>query len=347
MTALSSSGTVHDAPPLGWALLGASAIAETRFLPAVTALGHTTSIVYSTSEERGRKFASSYTGMSSTDDLNEVLARADVDAVYISTTNDRHRALAEAAAAAGKHVLCEKPLADNLVDARAIVEVCEREGVVLAVNHHLPGAGTHRKIRELIANGAIGDIKLVRIAHAGFLPAQYHRWRLDGSPGSGVILDVTTHAAAALNAILSPRVAKDVVATSLRHGPWEPKSDDSSMAIIRYGEDVLAQTMESYVVPHAASVLDIYGSRGSIRGYDVLSQDPRGEVQLSDASGTRVIEVDDRTDLYQSVASHFAAAIAGIGQPTVTGRQGLESYLVAEAIRMAATRGERVLVEHV
>ncbi len=70
--------------------------------------------------------------------------RADIDAVYISTTNELHRDQLFAAAKAGKHVLCEKPLALNLADARAMVASCRSRGVVMGTNHHLRNAATHR-----------------------------------------------------------------------------------------------------------------------------------------------------------------------------------------------------------
>ncbi|WP_163202505.1 Gfo/Idh/MocA family protein, partial [Citrobacter koseri] len=72
----------------------------------------------------------------------------DVDAVYISTTNELHRGQVLAAAAAGKHVLCEKPLAMSLADARAMVDACRATGVVLGTNHHLRNAASHTAMRD-------------------------------------------------------------------------------------------------------------------------------------------------------------------------------------------------------
>ncbi len=107
--------------------------------------------------------------------VEDVVARDDVDAVYISTINDLHRAHTEIAAAAGKHVLCEKPLALSVDDGRAMLAACERAGVTLATNHHLPGSGIHRTIRRLVADGAVGRILAVRVFHAVILP--------DAAPG--------------------------------------------------------------------------------------------------------------------------------------------------------------------
>src|SRR5690606_32707707 len=88
--------------------------------------------------------------------LDALVNDPSVDAVYISTTNELHRDEVFAAAKAGKHILCEKPLATSLDDARAMVKAAKEAGVVLATNHHLRGAATHRAMRNAVAAGRIG-----------------------------------------------------------------------------------------------------------------------------------------------------------------------------------------------
>jgi len=72
------------------------------------------------------------------------------------------------AAASGKHVLCEKPLALSIHDALAIIEACRRADVVLATNHHLRNAATHRAIRQLVRDGAIGKALFARVSTTFF-----------------------------------------------------------------------------------------------------------------------------------------------------------------------------------
>ena len=157
------------APKLRWGLIGASDIAETRMVPAMRRLGHDVVAVASASVDRATAFANR-NGIRASGLVADVVARDDIDAVYVSSTNEHHRAQTELAAAAGKHVLCEKPLALSVEDGRAMVEACERAGVTLATNHHLPGAGTHRTIRSLVAGGAVGRVLAVRVFHAVMLP---------------------------------------------------------------------------------------------------------------------------------------------------------------------------------
>ena len=108
------------------------------------------------------------------------LADPAVDIVYVSTTNELHRPQTLAAAAAGKHVLCEKPLALTVAEAREMVAACRAAGVVMGTNHHLRNAATHRAMRDAIAAGRIGRPLFARVFHAVYLPPTC---RAGGSPG--------------------------------------------------------------------------------------------------------------------------------------------------------------------
>ncbi len=128
---------------LRWGLIGASTIAREWVIGAIRAQpGNEVVAVLSTDARRGADFARAQGIPSSYTDLDALLANPDVDAVYISTTNELHKAQTIAAAAAGKHVLCEKPLALSLADAREMVAACAKAGVVLATNHHLRNAAS-------------------------------------------------------------------------------------------------------------------------------------------------------------------------------------------------------------
>src|SRR6266536_2007203 len=137
--------------PLGWGLIGASDIARTRMIAAIRAqLDSDVVAVMSSQIERARSYATQTNIPHAYDSLDAILSDPDVDVVYISTTNELHAQQTLAAARAGKHVLCEKPLALSLDDAREMVATCQAAGVVMATNHHLRNAATHRALRRLL-----------------------------------------------------------------------------------------------------------------------------------------------------------------------------------------------------
>jgi 1,5-anhydro-D-fructose reductase (1,5-anhydro-D-mannitol-forming) len=328
---------------LRFALIGASDIAATRVTPALRRMGHEVVAVLSSSAERGRAYADANEIAGATSDLDALLCD-DVDAVYISTTNELHHAQTLAAAAAGKHVLCEKPLAMTLEHAWEMVDACERAGVVLATNHHLPAAGTHRTIARLVRDGAIGDPVAVRVFHATKLPDRLQGWRLTSPErGAGVILDVTCHDAAAINAILG-RPAREAGALAVSQGAWGAAAEDAAMTVIRYEGDVLVGTHDAFTVPFAGSGLEVHGTEGSIFARDVMTQDPVGEIVLRTAAGESTVDVADRRDLYDTTLDAFAAAVAGEGRPVVDGPDGVRALAVALAVKQAAESGRTVPV---
>jgi 1,5-anhydro-D-fructose reductase (1,5-anhydro-D-mannitol-forming) len=146
-----------------WGLVGASTIASEHVIGAIRANEHEILSVLSSDVARGADYAARHGIPGSHTDLDEMLTRPEIDAVYISTTNEKHYPQAMLAIAAGKHVLCEKPLAMTLDEAVEMVHAAEAKGVTFATNHHLRNAGSHLAIRDLIAGGRLGRILSVRV----------------------------------------------------------------------------------------------------------------------------------------------------------------------------------------
>ncbi len=164
-------------------LLGASNVAMTWMLPAFRACGIRVSGLYDDEPRRFRYWADSGVEGQTTS-LDEVLA-GDIDAVYISSRNDQHVGLAVAAAEAGKHILVEKPMALGIADAETMISAARRNGVTLAVNHHLAGSPLHAAARNLVSDGAIGNLLSARVNHAVTLPEHLRGWRMSQAPGAG------------------------------------------------------------------------------------------------------------------------------------------------------------------
>lgn len=331
-----------SAPGIRWGLIGASDVAATRMIPAMRRLGHEVVGVASGSADWAAAYADR-NGIPASGSVADVIARDDVEAVYISSTNEHHRAHTELAAAAGKHVLCEKPLALSVEDARAMLDACERAGVTLATNHHLPGSGVHRTIRNLVAGGAVGRVLGVRVFHAVSLPARLQGWRLGSRTGGGVALDITCHDASVLNPLVG-ELPVDVVALAASQGPWGAAAEDALMAVLRYADGTLVQTHDAFTIAYASTGLQVLGSEGSIESSGAMDQEPIGTILLRDASGEREVEPADRRDLYDVNVDAFAAAVRGEGTPTATGLDGLRAVQVALAVRAAAESGRRVSI---
>ncbi len=328
----------------GWGLIGASTIAAEHMVSAIRAqTGHDVVAVASGSSQRAHAFGTQHAIVGVYDSVQALLADPKVHAVYISSTNDLHHAQVLAAAAAGKHVLCEKPLALNIADALAMVAACREARVVMATNHHLRNAATHRKIRELVQAGVIGKPLFARVFHAVYLPAHLQGWRLDKpQAGGGVILDITVHDIDTLRFILG---AEPIEATGMTQstGLASQGLEDGVMAVLRFNNGVVAQLHDAFTVKHAATGIEIHGEQGSIVGRDVMTQQPVGELLLRTAAGEQAVPVAHE-NLYARGVAAFCAAMQGTGVPAATAEDGLRSLGTALAVAQACRMGTSVSI---
>jgi 1,5-anhydro-D-fructose reductase (1,5-anhydro-D-mannitol-forming) len=331
---------------LGWGLIGASTIAREWLIEAIRAQpGHQVVAVMSSDAKRAAAYAAAHQIASAYSELSALLADPKVDAVYISTTNELHKSQTLAAAAAGKHVLCEKPLAMTVADAREMVGACAKAGVVMGTNHHLRHAATHRKIRELVSTGAVGKPLFARVFHAVYLPPHLQGWRLHKpTAGGGVIVDITCHDADTLRFLLGSEPV-EAVALSQQAGLATGEVEDGVMAVLRFENGVLAQLHDAFTVKHANTGLEIYGTEGSVIARDVMTQRPVGEVILRTGSGESVVPVEHE-NLYVRAVRTFVAAVAGQGQPAASGEDGVRSLATALAVLDASRTGQRVAIRH-
>jgi 1,5-anhydro-D-fructose reductase (1,5-anhydro-D-mannitol-forming) len=327
-----------------WALIGASTIARQHMIGAIRTERGQIIRVMSASSERAREFAAEHQIPASGSDLEEALRDGEVDAVYISTTNEKHVSQALAAVKARKHVLCEKPLALALDDAVAMVRAAQEAGLVFATNHHLRCSGSHRAVRALIASGRIGRVLSLRLHHAVFLPPHLQGWRINSSEaGGGVIPDITVHDADVARFLLGEDPVS-VVAQMASSGLGEGV-EDSAMSVWAMPSGAMVLSHESFTHPFAGSGLEVHGTEGSIFARDIMTQNPVGSVELVTASGRDSVGFD-RHDLYQESVRRFHAAVASDGEPAATGVDGVKSLAVALAVRDAAARGVRVNVNY-
>jgi 1,5-anhydro-D-fructose reductase (1,5-anhydro-D-mannitol-forming) len=317
-------------------------MAEVWMIPAMRAVGDEVVAVMSSDAGRATAYAAK-NGIGRGTDSLEALLGADIDAVYISTTNELHHAQVLAAARAGKHVLCEKPLALNLADAHAMVAACRTAGVVMGTNHHLRNAGTHRAMRAAIADGRIGKPLFARVAHAVYLPAHLQGWRLTTpGAGAGVIMDITVHDADTLRFVLGEEPTA-VMAVRQSSGMAAAGVEDGAMGVVTFQSGLLAQFFDAFTTGHARTGFEVHGSEGSLIATNCMTQNPIGDVLLRTAAGDEQL-VNDGVSLYQRGLRAFAAAVAGEGAPAATGEDGIRSMAVAIAALESAASGRSVAV---
>ncbi len=329
---------------LRWGLVGASTIAAQHMIDAFRANNGEVVAVMSASADRAAKFAHEHRIAYATTSLEDLVQSSEVDAVYISTTNELHRDQVFAAARAGKHVLCEKPLALTLADARAMVSECRKCGVILGTNHHLRNAATHRAMREAIQQGRIGKPLFARVFHSVYLPAHLQSWRIDRpAAGGGVVLDITVHDADTLRFVLDDEPLA-VSAMTSRGGMSREGLEDGVMGVLRFSSGLLAQFHDAFTTRYALTGFEVHGELGSLIGRDCMTQAPNGEILLRTEAGEESLKIQHE-NLYARSVRLFQEAVAGRGAPSATGEDGVKSLSVAVATLEAARSGAETAID--
>lgn len=327
-----------------WGLIGASTIARQFMINAIRAQeGGEIAAVMSSSAERATAYARE-NGIPAAVSTLDALLKSDIDAVYISTTNELHLEQALAAIEVGKHVLCEKPLALTSADARKMVATARAAGIVLGTNHHLRNAGAHRAMRDAIAAGRIGKPIAARVFHSVYLPDNLQGWRITRpEAGGGVVLDITVHDADTLRFVLGDDPV-EVSAFTQAAGMAGGGLEDGAMCIWRFKSGLIAQSHEGFTTKFAGTGFEVHGSEGSLIASDVMTQKPNGSVLLRTAKGEEQLSFD-REDLYVRSVRQFHVAILGKGQPAATGEDGIWSLTAAEAALQSASSGKAVKID--
>lgn len=321
-----------------WALVGASTIAGQWLTNAIRATGDEVVAVVSGSAQRAQDFATQHNIAHACSSEAELDALG-IDAVYVSNTNDKHEASVLRAAAAGQHVLCEKPLAVDVAAAKRMVQACANAGVVMMTNHHLRHNAAHRAMQQHIANKALGRISSVRLSHSVYLPKHIQGWRLsDKDAGGGVVLDIAVHNADSLAFLLGEYPTHVCAMTSNTGMASGAGMEDNAMSIWRYASGITAFTHQGFNTPFAQTHIQVHGDQASLQGNGILSQAPGGSLELTNEHGVQAIELDT-DNLYERVVRNMHAAIAGKAHTNADGEAGLKSLAVAHAVLQSAATG--------
>jgi 1,5-anhydro-D-fructose reductase (1,5-anhydro-D-mannitol-forming) len=331
---------------IGWGLIGASRIAERWVGPAIRSVaGCRLAAVASSSIGRAESLAELLSIPRAYGAVDAVLADPDVDAVYVSSHNAMHAEQVVQAAKAGKHVLCEKPLALTVGDAQAMIEACQAARVVLATNHNKRQAPTLRTLRELVEAGEVGAPTAARVSFTTLLPEDLRSWRLgQHSDGGGVILDLAVHDVDALRFILGDEVEEVIAFASGAGTSSGCRAEDNSMALLRFKAGTLAVLHDSFTLPHSETAVEIHGSAGTILAVNCMGDTPGGNVYLKRAGHIDEISLGPRRNLYEATVEDFLQAIITGAPPACSGQDGLRSLAVAQAIIRSTRDGRRISV---
>jgi len=263
-------------------------------------------------------------------DWRKLLGRDDVQLVDVCTPGDSHAEIAIAALEAGKHVLCEKPMALDVAECERMRAAARAHGVRLGVayyRHHYPIVG---RLRALVAAGEIGAPVFASVqAFEHFDPGPDHprAWLLRRSEsGGGPMMDFGCHRIEVLLDVLGPvaEVSGFPVNAHLRNREVE----DTCIARLGFRSGAQAVLTVSHATRESRDTIEIFGSAGSAH-VPVLNQ---GRLRIVTAAGTREEDHPAPANLHQPLVADFVQAVHASRAPAVTGEIGQEVSRVLAAI---------------
>src|SRR5262245_27928113 len=302
----------------GWALVGTGRIADDRILPGINACeGNRLIGVVSRDQGRANAFAAKFGAQHAYTSYDEMLRNPEVTVVAIHTPNSQHADQAVAAARAGKHVFCDKPMATNTADAERIVRECEKAGVKLGVNFHNRFMPCFNDTRRIIESGEIGKVQMVQVeASPGARPGgRLGTWRTESATaGLGTTYSIGVH----VYDILRYLLASEITMVSALFDSPKNVMEEINLSLFRFANGVLGQLSVHESTPYPHNDFVVYGAKGRLLGRGLTRSRAGGQLLVTTEDGkTRTIE-------YPSINAH-AACVAAFSKALIEGRDPVPS----------------------
>jgi 1,5-anhydro-D-fructose reductase (1,5-anhydro-D-mannitol-forming) len=294
-------------------------------------------------ELRGRALADSL-GVDYVDTFDELLAWKP-DAVIVTSENARHREHVTLAAAAGAHILCEKPLATTLEDGQAMLDAVEEAGVLLMVAYPVRFAGAFRELKDQYDAGRLGRLVMVRGNNNGKLPADRAWFTEPQLSGGGALVDHVVHIADLLEGLMQAAPVSVTAVTNDTLHADRAKAETAGLVTISYDNGVIAAIDCSWSRPSAAPTwgglrLVVAGTGGTV-DVDFFGPRARG----IDATSGRPLELPYGANFDDALLRTFLAGVRTGEQPQPDGKVGLRTLRIVLAAQESARTGATVAID--
>ncbi len=321
-----------------WGIIGCGGIAYRRTIPGMMLCDNAELVaVMDTNLEIANKVKDEFNAKYAFDKAQDLLALDEIDAVYIATPVFCHKEQVFLTAKAKKHILLEKPMGLTVADSKEIANFCKAEGVKLGVGLMMRFSAYHQKMKELIANGTIGNVVSMRAQLTCWYPEIEGNWRQNVTlSGGGALMDMGIHCIDLLQYISGTKAK--TVASFTGNQTFNYSADDSSAVILQMDSGATAFVDSNFNIPDNAAKcrLEFYGTKGSILAEGTISQVEGGVVQLITSDPNAVYDAkQDRNDntfttlsvdlgnMYQKEILSFSNAILNDTDPEITADEGI------------------------
>ena len=314
-----------------WGLIGCGDIARKRVAPALQGLPTSELVAVSSRRpEAAAAFAQAFDVPKHYDCWQTLLQDPEVEAVYIATPVHLHQEQTIAAAQAGKHVLCEKPMALCVAECDRMLNACSRQPVRFSVAYYRHFYPLIHRMKELIDAGSLGAISLIQInAFSPFhaQPGEPRHWLLQKAlSGGGPMMDIGCHRIEVLLHLLGP--VAGVKAMTTRAAYQDRDVEDTAVAVLEMHSGAIAVLSVTHASLAARDSVEVSGEHGSMSA-DPLNQ---GALIITAGHGRRVEQHPPHANLHAPLIDDFSRSIREDREPAFSGKQAREVSRILDLI---------------
>ena len=338
--ALPAQATAAGAPrKTGYAVIGLGRIAA-HFMPgAVNSTNSAITGLVSGHRDKAERIAAQYgvplTSIYNYDNFDEIAHNPSIDAVYVALPNSMHAEFTIRAAKAGKHVLCEKPMATSVADCEAMIAACKAANVKLMIAYRCHYEPFHLRSIQMIRDGKLGQVQSISSCF-GFNIAP-GEWRLNKKlAGGGPLYDVGIYSLNACRYLTGEEpAALEGYTTTIDHDGRFNEVEENVVWTMRFPSGIVSSCATTYGA-NMSGYFKVYGSKGWLAldpGFNYEGVHMRGEV-----GGQVLDQINPSRDPYQfqAEAEHFSHCVQNNLEPQSPGEEGLKDMrYIAQIYRSA------------
>ncbi|HEX4068444.1 MAG TPA: Gfo/Idh/MocA family oxidoreductase [Acidobacteriaceae bacterium] len=345
-----STDSTSSGRKFGWCIVALGRISMDHFMPGLTSskTGKITALV-SGHREKAEKQAAMYNVPSpsiySYENFDDIRQNKDIDGVYIALPNSMHAEYTIRAAKAGKHVLCEKPMATSVADCRAMIDACEKHHVKLMIAYRCQYNPLHLKAIEMIRSGQLGQVQIIEAAFGFDIQKTFvfdgvrkPSWRLEKKmAGGGPLMDVGIYC---LNAsrYLTGEEPTDIKANSsvIDHDGRFDEVEENDGWTLKFPSGILASCNTTYGA-NGANYFRVHGSKGTMAMDPAFNYDGMHlTARLGDGQTIDEPEAEHDPKDFTTQADYFAECVWNNREPKTDGQEGLRDLTYMSEIYQAA-----------
>ena len=330
---------MNNRTKLRWGILGAARINQ-QLLPAIVA-GENSELIAIASRRQGaaqqtlNQYAPQLRTVQTYDNLETILEDTDIDAVYIPLSNHEHAHWTLQAIAAGKHVLCEKPMSLTVADIESIELAAQQNNVKVMEGFMYRSHPQHQRVYELLNSGVIGEVRSVRSCFSFMMqPARLYRLAQSLANGGGAMWDIGCYA---IHAARLPFINESPLAVSAMAKYTDTGADISGAGTIDFGDGKFAQF--DYSFEHARRAeYEVIGTKGGIKCHNVWSkQEEIPVLSWWTESGQSELETLPKANHFLLEVEHFSDCVLNNKTPgLLIADAKMNCQIIVGAIKSAA-----------